>query len=290
MKLITPPLQLNSQGSEVKNLHYILFLFIQKINNPALNDFFNESSFRSRYKTEVFKQLYGKATFKLVDFLQKFLHGREIEGGVVDKPTAEKFNEMLKKFEGLDIKIPEGYLFEVEEADSENNFRIFGRITDSNKTPLGDIVKVEAFDQDIRKSEPLGETNTNSNGYYEIIYRAEQFNRAEFATADVFIRVLLAEKVIGSSIIFFNATKEVEINLTIDNEHYRGKSEYVLLIEKITNSLDGVLFNELTEKQVDFLSKDTIEPKERIQLLVDAEKLRQPGHTAELIHELLYGM
>ncbi|MEP7231868.1 MAG: hypothetical protein ABI691_16515 [Ginsengibacter sp.] len=63
MKPITPPLQKSSQGSEVKNLHYILFFLAQKINNPLVNNLFDEAGFRS-------------------------LHGRDIEVGVIDTPTA----------------------------------------------------------------------------------------------------------------------------------------------------------------------------------------------------------
>jgi len=53
MRFIIPTLQKNTHGNEVKNLHYILFFLIQKINDPALNNFFNDSGFRNHYKTEV---------------------------------------------------------------------------------------------------------------------------------------------------------------------------------------------------------------------------------------------
>ena len=76
-------------------------------------------------------------------------------------------------------------------------FIVCGVVTWSDGEPITGVA-VRAVDQDLRRQQPLGpyapgfgtETRTDRSGYYEIVYTADQFARAEDDTADLIVRVI----------------------------------------------------------------------------------------------------
>ena len=115
MKNITPPIQRNSQGNEVKNLHYILFFLTQKMNNVEINNFFTNTGFQEVYTKEVYDQKYGKDTDKFVNIFQEQFQLQHYQSGSVDEPTAKFFNDMLKEYGGLNIDKPDKYPYIVSD-------------------------------------------------------------------------------------------------------------------------------------------------------------------------------
>ena len=155
--------------------------------------------------------------------------------------------------------------------------RLFGKI-------------VRAFDKDLRSEELLGEHNTDAEGRYEIQYSAEQFSRAEKQHADLIVRAYDDGLEITSSAIIFNAASEETVNLIIDNDAYRGPSEYERLVQDLTPLLNGLSFTDLTNddthQDITFLSGETGQSQQWIGFLVTAHQLAQ---TTGLPPEVFYG-
>ncbi len=125
--------------------------------------------------------------------------------GAVEETTADKMNEILKRLGGFD--------------DEENRFIVKGFIHNADGTGFVNAI-VKAFDRDLRRSEPLGETTTGKDGYYEITYSQQQSSNAEKGNAD--LQILLyktinddEKKPLLTSDIFFNVAPVQEINLTL---------------------------------------------------------------------------
>lgn len=195
MKLITPPLTRNSQGSEVTNLQDGLLLLL---NRQVLGSI-TENDLQALRKEQI-AQAYGKVTTKLVAIFQK---QSQLSGkGEVDAPTAEALNRILK---------------ELGAFDQPEQFVVRGRVFGSNRTPISGML-VRAFDRDVRSEDFLGETTTNADGYYEIGYPTERFRRSEEERggADLIVRVYDAkEQVIATSPTINNAKAEETIDIVI---------------------------------------------------------------------------
>lgn len=103
MKLIQLPFPQNSKGSYTKNLHYVLYFFKLQLNITEDNHLFDDAGFVSSYTKEVNEQRFGKATVQLVSVFQKLLNIKKMSGDGIDETTANRFNELLRQYSGLDI-------------------------------------------------------------------------------------------------------------------------------------------------------------------------------------------
>lgn len=173
MKFIVPTLKKESQGSEVKNLHYILFFIVQKLNNPHFTPLFNELAFQEVYKTEVFKHTYGAITSRIVGFLQEILQMQNVSRGVVDAVTAEKLNAILQEFGGLTVAKPEGYPFE-EAVDNIINAApriVSGRVLRADgQAYAGGLVRAFQEIEGMASLIRVGEDVSDAEGHYTIRY------------------------------------------------------------------------------------------------------------------------
>ncbi|MEP7107400.1 MAG: hypothetical protein ABI760_05445 [Ferruginibacter sp.] len=114
---ITPPLRLNDQGKQVQNLHFTLFLCLQKSTNPKLTVILDAKQFTEVFKNEAHDQVYGAITSSIVESFQQ---NPEIPvenipvpaSGEIDKPTAEMFNKLLLQYAGLEMDVPPNYPFD----------------------------------------------------------------------------------------------------------------------------------------------------------------------------------
>ena len=251
MKHINPPLGENTRGSEVKNLHYILFFLIQKLNNPEISRFFNDSGFQDAYKTDVFKQLYGSATLKFVNFLQERLKVQQFKKGVVDTPTAEMLNRILTEFKGVELDKPEGYPFEVSDDMEDPNkaeLIVYGLLRNEFGELLNNVI-VQVFDRDLRNEQLLG-TYFSKDGKYEVRYNSGQFQKAEKESADIVVKLLNeAGKELYKSSVFYNAPASLEVNINLNNAEYKGVSEWETLTDTLNPLLEGLSPLELREDE-----------------------------------------
>jgi len=312
MQPIIPTLQKNKQGPDVKNLHYVLFFLTQKLDNPSLNNFFNEAGFLKAYKAEVFKQLYGNATGKFVNFLQDFLQVQQFEMSVVDNPTAKKLNEMLREFNGLEMDKPEGYPFEVSDVigDNTNNevegkYKVSGFVFDTNNK-IVDHQPVLAFDIDLLGSgiykkavtiteltakggvQALGKPGiTDGNGFYNIEFIDADFKTDESETdptADVLVLAVDGDTILGKSQLSkrkdYLENELQNWNVTFSNEiSKRGSSEFQVVSTVILRFLTLQISNieawqmQSNADMIEFLSGEISIAQEKVTAYINADFL-----------------
>ncbi len=231
MKEIIPPITPNSTGKEVANLQECLLFLLDKnifityklTKKPTEKELLQ---LRKMLIKEKAASLFGESTQQLVHYFQ-MQQGLGVGlKGVMEKLTASKLNVLLKELGALD-------------AD-EIKFIVNGFISKATGEGCPNIL-VNAFDCDMRRAEPLGETTTDEKGYYEIKYSLENFTNAEKNNADIkIIAQDIKNQLHKESEIYFNANTVQEINLTMPELPVeKGKSEWEILNDQILPLLKG---------------------------------------------------
>jgi len=162
-----------------------------------------------------------------------------------------------------------------------NAFVISGQIRNSQGSPLPGLA-IHAFDQDLRKRQKLGEDRTNQTGHYHIAYGQDQFCKAEKGSADLLIVICDADNnTLDESQILFNAPAEATIDHVIV-QAAKSKAEYDIVLNAIGPLLIGqgergqdLSINELTDKDITFLSQDSGIPSEQIIAFINAFKMSE---------------
>jgi hypothetical protein len=232
-----------------------------KLGETATN---SKGEYYIRYSAEQFRR--SKSENGGADLIVRVLDA----GGTIIA-TSSKINSAQPE-ETIDVVI------EKKPTPSAERFVVRGQIRQPDGSAAAGVL-VRAYDRDLRREEFLAEVSTDRDGRYEFIYRAEQFRRAEKGSADLRVCVVdEKDKELVSSDVLFNAPAEVLIDLALPAEPER-RSELELLINSVLPLLKGqgeggedLPFAELNEKDIDFLAKDSGEPRERIALLVAAVK------------------
>jgi len=298
MKQITPSLKENQEGTEVKNLHHILFFLVHKLNNPNINQFFNQPGFQDAYKNEVFIKLYGSETLKLVNFLQDLLQVQQFEIGVVDNPTAEMFNRILIQFNGLELDKPEGYPYEVSEESDGNAFRISGTVTNVDKIGLSQI-SVMISEIDLENTTTIATTKTDERGSFsisfdynndlqdsdnqtnpDVIFQLFNPSQEEIAISRIFISSLASETPVDklsdsklAPIVLMNIPKEIMLRIVPDF-HQRPLTEFEKTIFLLNPYMRQISFADLKEDeknfQISFLNRESGIDKIIIEILKNA--------------------
>ena len=258
----------------------------------------------------MFKQLYGTATLKLVNFLQEFFQVQQFEMGVVDNPTAELFNQFLDQFNGLSIEKPEEYPFKIkDDMKSEKNYTITGKVMLVNDKP-GEKITVIAFNKNLRSETELGRIETSASGLFTISYEPV-FRKSEFKTADIFFRLNDGEKELRDIIvlkvtstgknvlpdgILFNATASVEVEIKLFGQPPTSKvlSEFEDIGRLIIPLLEETNIEALNEneehKDFSFLFHETGLDKNKIICFALSHRLlTQSGIDAEFWYALTSG-
>ena len=171
---------------------------------------------------------------------------------------------------------------------------ISGSIYDQHNRPLPNHI-VEVYDQDLRQSQLLGATETNAAGKYQLEFDNKKAQRADVKTIDVFIVVKKprGRKELGRSKVHFNIPNEYVLDFKIDGSDYLGPPEFDRLVRIVEPLLVGqrVKIHQLkeddTHQDFSFLSAETGEPKERIELLPIAYQF---GIKAKLDPDIFYGL
>lgn len=149
-------------------------------------------------------------------------------------------------------------------AEPEEPFIVQGTVSLADGSALAEV-RVRASDRDMRSEEFLGEQTTNAQGFYRITYTPDQFRRAEKGSADLVVRVLSAATdenpenftEIAVSDTLFNAPPIATIDVTVPASAYQGPSEWERHHVVITPLRETVTVAELTDNDLDFLSRET---------------------------------
>jgi len=147
-------------------------------------------------------------------------------------------------------------------VQSEENLpaRVFGMVRNEHGETL-DGLTVEAYDRDLRSEQLLGGSPTRQ-GRYEITYERSQFRNADKESAELVIRVLNGE---GTELyrtpIYFNAPRELELDISVQGAAYKGPSEWETLSSTLSPLLENVspldLHEDEQHQDVSFLAGET---------------------------------
>ena len=267
------PIRIKDRGKQVQNLHFTLFLFKQKLNDPDINKLFLNQGFLAAFKKDTHDQVYDKATAELVNGLQKKFNVPVIAGesGNIGDATALKFNVMMREFGGLQMNIPPDYPFDTadpvnpsplpapppppppEPVPEGKAYKVSGKVLDKLNDPVAGQVLI-AFDVDLAGAayyktvdsldviqqkggmEKLGEGVSEQSGSYEIIFHDKDFREAEAGLADVIVYAVKENKIIGSSTLASRKNyDETEIKNwdIILPESAQGDTEYSRLMKRV---------------------------------------------------------
>ncbi len=179
------------------------------------------------------------------------------------------------------------------------SFKVYGTVSrtvaNKRKIKLPNLI-VRAFDRDLRSEQALGESLTNKEGRYEIIYSPEKFSRSEKNRADIAMKVFTSdgEKLLfesGMDNIIFNAPPEVKYDITIEAEIKQKDNEFDNIIREIAPLLENVQISTLQEnndtRDITFLNKETGIDKSKLEHLVIAHRL---GDETKLNPAFFYGL
>jgi hypothetical protein len=270
MNRVTFPLKLSMQGSTVADLQEALRLLLDRNvirtfdspNRPTAEEL---ATLGQGLAKERAQSVYGKATQRLVLYVQLQEGLGDGLGGGVEEKTAVRLNEILKGLGAFD-------------ATSGSSVR--GIVRDASGSPLPGVV-VRAYDRDLRRRELLGEAQTNEEGNYQIRYVAERYKRAEADGPDLQIQAFgsdALDRLLAESAVMFNAGNEVTIDLTVATATEES-SEFDIHLVKVMPLLKGQADDggdlrvvDLTDEDIDFIVEETGLNVDRLRLWVLAAK------------------
>jgi hypothetical protein len=252
---MTFPLKSEMQGPTVADLQEALRLLLDRgairtLDSPNRPTAEELATLGQRLAEERAQSVYGKATQRLVLYVQLQEGLGDGLGGAVDEKTAARLNEILKRLGAFETV--EGYV-------------VRGTVQDASGNAMPGVV-VRASDRDLRRREPLGEARTNEGGNYEIRYAPKRAARAEAGGADLQIQVFdsdLLDRLLGESTVRFNAGSEATIDLTLAASAKRT-SEFETCLAKVMPLLQGqgagddmLSPSELTDADIAFIVDET---------------------------------
>lgn len=256
MQPIVPPINPGDTGPHLANLQDALRLIIdqgvirsfESPNQPTAEELAKLGEGLAREREQ---STYGKATRRLVQYVQLQEGLGDNLGGAVEEQTAARLNEILKRLGAF---------------DSAPASVVRGTVRDANGNPLPGVI-VRALDRDLRRKESLGEmTVTNERGSYEIPYGAKQFARAESGGPDIQIQAFGSDsldRLLGESAVVFNAGSEVTIDLTVATTT-ELLSEFEIYLTKVIPLLKGQADDggdlgivDLTDADIEFIADET---------------------------------
>lgn len=178
-------------------------------------------------------------------------------------------------------------------APEEIRFVVKGSIRLADSSPAS-AVMVSAFDRDLRNEQLLGQTQTDTKGFYQIAYSARQFRKQEKGSADLIIKAFAASgSLLAASPILFNAPSVAEVNLTIPAEVQRPSTLFEKIQQALQPLLEGLQIEELEQNEqhqdISFLAGETDFEKKDLARFAIAHKLAQQAIQPEFWFVLLGG-
>ena len=167
-------------------------------------------------------------------------------------------------------------------------FAVKGRVARPDGAPIGGL-KVQAFERVGSRERTLGTAVTDQGGYYAIFYTLEEVSNPARGAVDLVVRVYdeQAQEILAASPLILNALEDEEINFSVGEEAYRGRSEYEVVGERLRPLLAGVEPGEVAERDLAVMANQAGLDVEQVQLYVEA--LRQAPRS-KVAPELLYAL
>jgi hypothetical protein len=190
---------------------------------------------------------------------------------------------MFQQARGL---LTTGIVDDVTARAINDAFLVQGTVRRENQRPLPQAM-VRAFDKDLRHEQLLGETTTDPQGFYKILYSRDQFRRAEKKTADLVVRVFhpnAPDTRLGEAGPVFNVQTVQTVDLTVGLATLSEYEQYVAALDTVR---EKVSIAEFTKEDIAFLSGETSIPTQRIEWLVIAEHLAK---RTKLPSAVFYGL
>ena len=161
-------------------------------------------------------------------------------------------------------------------------YKVFGTVRGNYHKPLSSAL-IKIFDKDIRSEQFLNETKTNERGHYEMIYSQQQFAFSDKKAADIIVRVYDEnETLLGESQVYYNAGREIRVDINLSGKDYKGISEFERMTLRITPYTGRLPLPSLTEtnetKDITFLTNKTNLPQNRIEMFGMSFRFAQMTH------------
>ena len=163
--------------------------------------------------------------------------------------------------------------------------RVWGVVRLPEGTATSDF-RVVVYDVDMASETALDSGPLDAEGAYDIRYHAEWYAADEAGTADLRVRVIDAAKnVCAESDVYFNAPNDLRIDVTLDASAL--VSEWERSVAAIDLVRQQVPIDQLTDKHLDFLSKELSIALQRLRMIRTAVQ-RAPGlvTTSEVLYAL----
>ncbi len=198
---------------------------------------------------------------------------------------------------------------------SDGDYKVSGRVFNANQEPVpGQEVLVVDVDlrgaavyktvrtvTELKKGgfELLGNSTTNEEGYYEVVFLSSSFRQLEIDLADVVAFAIDKDTISARSRLatrrdYVNKREIRNWDITLTDSIKRGPSEYARLIkviEPFVNSNKLMLFQLFdSPDQVDFLSTETQQDRIRCSFAVQADYLCHTEPKSKLSREMVYGV
>ena len=251
MQRIIPPIRPNDSGPAVANLQEALLFIATK--RQFIPDGIAPPDWKRKLEDnqELGGQLFGNATLQLLlGVLRELL-----------LPTADFVNDAIAA--ALNHQLEELGAFQPESRDG--NY-VVGGIVRVGKLPAANLV-VTAYDQDLPSKrnarQLLGSNNTNADGYYRITYIYEAFASGEGhatggAKPDLLVVVSDSDrKTLAESDLRPNANPNEIVDFDLSPREHRGPPEFERLTNELLPITGEVTFAKLTDKDIEFLGKET---------------------------------
>jgi receptor-binding and translocation channel-forming TcA subunit of Tc toxin/ABC toxin-like protein/neuraminidase-like protein/putative peptidoglycan binding protein len=260
MNKITFPLKPQMTSAEVVDLHQALALLGLEISDM-------ENGARR----------YGPTTRMAVRKLQ--LDHQLSATGIVDEATANLLNRLLVERGVLNGPAPG--TGDVPTPGANRNAH--GTVRHFDGSPISGL-RVRLFNRLVGGEERLNESTTNNQGQYSISYPPPP----GMTSVDLFARAYDSEDaVIGVSIIMIGAGQQEQLDLTIDDDRFRGPSEFARTTAALTPLIAGSDLNALDADDIALLVRKAATPRVNVTSWIASKRIAERRN---LSHEAMYGL
>ena len=164
---------------------------------------------------------------------------------------------------------------------------VSGVVRETDGTPIANAA-VQAFDEDLRALNPLGQQTSGADGSYKIQYTISQLKRLGKTSADLVMKAAAADgSAIAQSPTLFHAPPSAVINLTRGNQPYVGPAELTSVQTTLAPVLGTVTAASLTASDIDYLTSETGVSSLQVQHLATAS---QSAATSDIDPHVFYGL
>lgn len=134
-------------------------------------------------------------------------------------------------------------------TDPNAPLKVYGIVYDEWIEPLKCAV-VMLFDQDMRSEHHLGETETDDDGNYTIVYSKHKLTRDDAGGANLIVKVYGSNgDPIYTSPVNYSAKPQLQVNVNLGPRAYMGPSQFVNLVAQVRPLIGKLPICDLTENQ-----------------------------------------